>query len=62
VVFRFSEKMMRKQPHRSKRRLSPEFGKIDAETKSLSRFIRPPANADLLNTRSRRETRGTVER
>jgi hypothetical protein len=37
VVFRFSKKMMRKQqPHRSERRFSPEFGKIDAPAKAAS--------------------------
>jgi hypothetical protein len=42
---------MRKQKdlHRSKRRLLPEFGKIDAQAKTLSRVIRPFADENLLS-------------
>jgi len=35
MVFRFLRKMMRKQQHRSKRGRPPEFGKIDAQTRTL---------------------------
>ena len=41
MVFAVSAKMMCKQPHRSQRRLSPEFGKIDAQAKTLSRRRKP---------------------
>jgi hypothetical protein len=36
--------MIRKQPHRSKRRLLPEFGKIDAQTKDSKQVNCPLAN------------------
>jgi len=48
---RSSARSMRKQKdlHRSKRRLLPEFGKIDAQAKTLSRVIRPFADENLLS-------------
>jgi hypothetical protein len=49
--------MMRKQPHRSKRRLLPEFGKIDAPAKTLSRsFVGSPTQVCLQRHQQKQES------